>query len=127
MKTFKKMTYLFMIAVLLSCNTEAQQVTANSKISITNFKVYENDSQLIIDWATDGTVSTNYWELQRSADGEKFSTFALVFGPDPKQKGDAYQYKGKIKNSKGNKIYYRLCPVGSDGKEINSEIIQSAK
>ena len=129
MKTFKKIIYLLMITVFTAGNIKAQQSVCDQKtISITNFKVYENNTQLIIDWATDGTVETNFWQVQSSTDGKKFSTIALVFGPDPRQQGDRYQYKGKVKDAAtGSKTYYKVCPVDAKGQEINTEIKQPAK
>lgn len=116
-----------MIAAFLSCKINAQQSSANIKITITNFKVYEKNDQLFINWSTDGTVATNYWQVQNSTDGKEFSTFALVFGPDPREPGDHYTYMEKIKGEPGTKVYYRLSHIDKDGKEINSEIIRSAK
>ena len=129
MKKFKKMIYLVMITVFISGNIQAQEAVNGQKIiTITTFKVYENNAQLVIDWSTDGRVETNYWQVQSSTDGQKFSTIALVFGPDPRQKGDNYQYKGKIKDaSDGTETYYRVTPVDAKGQEISTEIVQSVK
>ena len=127
MNKFKKITYLLLITAFFSGNVKAQSSPGNQKITITNFKVNEKNDQLIIDWATDGAVATNYWQLQSSTDGKRFSTFALVFGPDPRQPGDSYQYRDKIKKETLTKTYYRLSHIDKDGKEINSEIIQTAK
>lgn len=130
MSSLKKITVLIMTAVLIFSKTEAQQPSsAAKKIIITNFKVYENNDRLIIEWATDGTVAANYWQLQSSTDGGKqFKTFALVFGPDPRQQGDRYQYKGKLRNSDdGTELTYRVCPVDNNEKEIITEISPAAK
>ena len=117
-----------MITVFTAGSIKAQQSVSDQKIiTITNFKVYENNTQLIIDWSTDGLVETNYWQVQSSTDCEKFSTIALVFGPDPRQQGDRYQYKGKIKDATVCKTYYKVCPVDAKGQEINTEIKQPAK
>ena len=129
MKTLQKMIYLVMITVYMSGNIQAQELVNCQKFStMTNVKVYENNAQLVIDWSTDGRVETNYWQVQSSTDGQKFSTIALVFGPDPRQKGDNYQYKGKIKDaSDGTETYYRVTPVDAKGQEISTEIVQSVK
>lgn len=129
MKTLQKIICLLIITLFISGNMKAQEPGNCQKlITITNFKVYENNAQLVIDWSTDGRVETNYWQVQSSTDGQKFSTIALVFGPDPRQKGDNYQYKGKIKDAAaGSKAYYRVSPVDAKGQEINTEIVQLAK
>lgn len=105
---------------------KAQSAAANSKITITNFKVYEKNNQLIIDWKTDGVVDANYWQVQRSEDGKEYATIALVFGPDPRQGTNTYQYKGKLSKA-GGKISYRVSPVDNREKEINTEIIPATK
>lgn len=128
MNTVKKITLLLTVTVIIFCKSNAQSsITTAQKIVITKFKVYEKDAQLFIDWQTDGTIAANYWQLQSSIDGQKFTTFALVFGPDPRQKEDCYQYKGKIRKTPGVKPIYRLCPVDNNEKEINIEILTSAK
>lgn len=129
MSTLKKTIVLLMISAFGFNNAGAQdqQSVTSVKIKITNFKVYEKNDQLIIDWATDGTVTANYWQVQSSTDGNRFKTIALVFGPDPRLQGDRYQYKGKIRNADGTELIYRVCPVDSNEKEIITEIITPAK
>lgn len=130
MSTLKKTIILLMISALGFNSAGAQDLVSAAetvKIKITNFNVYEKNDQLFIDWATDGTVAANYWELQSSTDGKQFKTFALVFGPDPRQQGDRYQFKGKIRNADGTELIYRVCPVDSNEKEIITEIITPAK
>jgi hypothetical protein len=129
MSTLKKIIYLLMITVFISGGLKAQQSANGSKIiTITNFKVYENNAQLIIDWSTAGPAEVNYWQVQSSTDGQRYNTIALVFGPDPRQQGDRYQYKGKIREAAtGGKICYRVSPIDAKGQEINTEIILPAK
>jgi len=115
-----------MITVFVFGTAKAQSEAVLSKITITNFKVYENNDQLIIDWKTDGVVDANYWQIQRSEDGKEYATIALVFGPDPRQGANTYQYKGKL-NKAGGKTSYRLSPVDKREKEINTEIIPATK
>ncbi len=127
MNTFKKIKNLLIIILFVSGNSKAQQSITNTTITITNFNVYENNDQLIIDWETKGVADVNYWQIQNSTDGQRYATIALVFGPDPRQKGNRFQYKGKLKNATGGKTFYRLNPVDHEEKEINTEIIQPAK
>ena len=128
MNGLKKTLILLAIATFAFLNTEAQQSSsANQKIVIKNFKINRNDTQLIIDWETEGTVTANYWQLQSSIDGKPYKTFALVFGPDPRQGGSRFQYKGKMREADGQKVNYRLCPVDNEEKEINNEIIPAVK
>lgn len=127
MKTIKKITCLLLIAVLVMGKTQAQSTATGSKITITNFKVYENNDQLVIDWQTDGVVEANYWQIQRSTDGKNYATIALVLGPDPRQGTNRYQYKAKMRKRGEAGLSYRLTPVDRSEKEINTEIIPATK
>jgi hypothetical protein len=123
-----KMIYLTVLAFVIAIGCSAQTTTVSNKnITITNFTVYAKDAKIIIDWATDAATATNYWEVQRSADGIQFSAIALVLGADPRQEGDRYQYMEKLKDTKNTTAYYRLRHVAADGKEQLSNIIQPAK
>ena len=105
----------------------AQPILHDQAITITNFTVYEKDAKLIVEWATDGTVATNYWQVQISNDGTQFSTIAVVLGPDPRQQGDRYQYVEKVKAGRDVTRYYRLRHVDVNGNEQVSKVIAPAK
>jgi hypothetical protein len=126
MKTTKKLTCLLMLMFALN-NTKAQTEAAGSKITITNFNVYENNDQLFINWQTDGVVDANYWQVQRSTDGKNYATIAFVLGADPRQAANHYQYKVKMRKRGESKLFYRLSPVDKNDKEISTEIISATK
>jgi hypothetical protein len=96
-------------------------VIEQGKINFTSFTVNSNQKRIIIDWATDNKVPTNYFEIERSSDGINFKTIALVLGPDPKQTScDCYECFDKPDlNSK--KYFYRLKHVSTDGEIELSE------
>ena len=66
-------------------------VTGTKIIKLTG---YEKDGRLSIEWSTDGSVETNFREVQSTMDGGKFSTFALVLGADPGKSGKEYGFQG---------------------------------
>ncbi len=119
--------FFYLVALLTALNLTATAQNNNKTINITNFTAYAKEAKIVIDWATDGASSTNYWEIQRSSDGVQFAAIALVLGPDPRQTGDKYQAADKLKDLKGLPTYYRLRHVGTDGKEQLSHIIQLGK
>lgn len=127
MRTIIKAGLFFPALFLLSCMGEAQGRRNPSTIKITQFNVYEKNNQIAVEWATDAAVPTNYWEVQRSADGTGFSTIALVLGPDPGKPGDTYHYKEQVGKGRHPGNYYRLCHVAADGTRQMSEINQPAK
>ena len=127
MGSLKKISYVLLLSGFISWKVPAQPALPDQKITITNFTVYEKGTKRFITWATDGTVTTNYWQVQRSDDGSHFSTIALVLGPDPWQQADKYQCVDKITEGRIAKLYYRLCHIDINGNQQISEIIQPAK
>ena len=126
----KKIFYISALFLTgMACNCSAQTAVENkiTTINITNFHVYAKDAKLTIEWSTDGTKPTNYWEVQRSTENAAFSTIALVLGPDPSQSGEKFQYVEKLKDSKNSTASYRLVHVNADGTEQVSNIIQPTK
>lgn len=128
MKQFNKILILLLVTGFIAIRSNAQLTPATDpKIIITNFKVYENNDQLFIDWQTDGVVEANYWQVQRSVDGKTFTTIAIVLGPDPRQGTNRYQYKTKMRKRGESNMIYRLNPVDIREKEINTEIVSTTK
>jgi hypothetical protein len=127
MNRMKKITSLLLFIILINSKTIAQQAENDIKINITEFSVSFKDQKIMVEWATDGLFSTNYWEIQESGDGLNFSTVALVLGPDPKQKGDHYQFINNMKATKSTKFSYRLKHISLGGEEIFSQIIHMTK
>jgi len=123
----KKRIYVLMMIAFITIQAFAQPKSDTGIIEIKNLGIYENNSELIINWATNGTVATNYWKVQRSTNKVQFSTIALVLGNDPSQQGDQYIYTEKLKDTKRIKYYYRLCHVSANGDEIISDILTPAK
>ena len=126
MKKILFITAFLITGMAFNCKAQAS-VQTKTTLNIINFQVYAKDSKLIVDWSTDGAKATNYWEVQRSAEGSQFSTIAIVLGPDPGQTNDQYQYVEKLKDTKNANAYYRLRHVNADGTEQISKIIQPAK
>ena len=122
----KKATYLLAIMVLASLFTNAQTLTADTKINISKLIAYEQDNRIFIDWSADAGTKSNYWEIQTSADGKKFSTIALVMGPDPSKPGEEYQYRDKV-NAKNTTAYYRIVHTSTTGVKQPSNIIKLMK
>lgn len=73
--------------------SQAQSSVTGTKIIITKLIGYEKDGRLSIEWSTDGSIETNYREVQSTMDGKKFSTFALVLGADPGKSGKEYGFQ----------------------------------
>lgn len=125
----KKVLFIVTVFLIALVNSSTAQTAIETKttINITNFHVYAKDSKLIVEWGTEGNKATNYWEVQRSSENLQFSTIAIVLGADPNQPGEKYEYMEKIKDTKGQPVYYRLRYINADGSEQLSNIIQQGK
>jgi len=97
-------------------------------INYTSFSVSTKQNKVLLNWTTDNTVSTNYYEIQKSSDGVNYKTIALVMGPDPKQPGcDCYGCFEKLAGKNVKQAYYRLKHVNADGTGQYSEARLLAK
>ena len=119
----KQLSTIILLTLVCSksfAQSNAEHTKGGNTINITSFNVYAKDNKLCVDWSTDGSISTNVFEVQQSTDGINFSTIAMVLGPDPKQKGD--NYACSFKNKQSNlKHYYRLRHLDTDGNEQISD------
>ena len=122
MDSLKKIVYVA-ILVLTSYNSNAQ-TQANTAINITSLTAATKANRLLINWSTDGAVQTNYFEVQRSEDGNTFKTVGLVMGPDPRQTGDSYVYAEPVKKNQDKHVYFRACHVDTKGAEQVSKMIE---
>ena len=94
----------------------------HKKINITDFHVVNDQNKVDINWSTDKTVSTNYFEVEKSNDGKNFKTVAYVLGADPtKTDCDCYGCFDKI-NTNAKESYYRLKHVDTNGSVEFSEV-----
>ena len=112
---------LMAIVLLISAHLDGICQTQQAKINYTSFTVNAVKKVIMIDWATDNKVATNYFEIQRSADGVNFKTIAMVMGPDPRQTNcDCYEGFDKPSTNR-RKYFYRLKHVSTDGEVDLSE------
>lgn len=126
---FKKIGLLILSTISISCYLKAQQTqqaTIAKTITITNFRAYEKDAKQVVEWHTAASEPANYWQIQGSTDGTRFTTIAIVLGDDPQLPG-TYRYSERLKRGKSLQQYYRLCHIDTGGTAQISEIIRPAK
>ena len=114
-------TAFVIILVALSFGCKAQNASQH-KINFIDFHVVKNHNKVDINWSTDKTVTTNYFEVEKSNDGKNFKTVAYVLGADPTETNcDCYGCFDKITAS-SKESYYRLKHVDSNGIVEFSEV-----
>lgn len=78
-------------------------------------------NKVLLNWASTQEVNTNYFVVEKSADGVHFSTFMQVRSNN---KNNITNYYSATDNSPINGInYYRLREVNKDGTFVNSKIV----
>ncbi len=118
-------TLLIIVITLVGVSGLSAQT---KNINVTNFTVSVKQENLSVEWKTDGAAETNYFAIQKSADGINFKTVALVLGPDPKQPNcDCYAGFDKFLPKSSKNSYYRLVHVNADGSEQVNEAKLLAK
>jgi hypothetical protein len=110
--------------LILACYNGNAQTIANKQINITSLTAGAKANKLFINWSTDGSVQTNYFEVQRSDDGNTFKTVALVLGADPQQTGDSYVYAEPVKKNSDKHVYFRVCHIDTNGAAQLSKMIE---
>jgi hypothetical protein len=116
---FRTVVVIVFTALAFAGNAQSAK---QKKVNITDFQVVKNRNSIDINWSTDKTVSTNYFEVEKSKDGKNFKTVAYVFGADPtKTDCDCYGCFDKISNN-AKEFYYRLKHVDANGSVEFSEV-----
>ena len=114
--TFNSTKLLVTIAFIGLGLTACAQNSSKQDINFTKFDVSVKDKKVAIDFSTDKSIETNFFEIQKSSDGINFHTIALILGPDPKQQDcDCYGYSEKIDNKNAKQSYYRAKHISADG------------
>jgi hypothetical protein len=111
-----------LVAFFVACSFGSIAQVHSSKINIVDFNVVKTQDKVSINWSTDHTTPTNYFELEKSNDGKKFKTIAYILGADPSKKDcDCYGSFDKI-TAANKELYYRLKHIDKDGFVEFSEI-----
>jgi hypothetical protein len=82
-----------------------------------------NDEQIKVTWITANEVNNNYFEVQRSNDGENFKTLTKVNSTGASSGLNVYEYIDREVSS--GLFYYRIRQVDLDGKESYSALFST--
>lgn len=114
-------TLKFVIIVLVVLIGFKSQAQTNSPVDIKAFQVEVSGDRLLINWSTASEDDANYFEIEKSLNGQDFKTYAMVLGPDPQKSANDYGYFDKINKKKSN-VSYRIKHVDLNGNTSYSEI-----
>lgn len=109
-----------MLFVNFSLLTKAQDFN-QVKADITSFEIVLNQNKVNINWQTPEKTPANYFEVERSNDGENFKTVAYVLGPDPTKTNRDFGCLDQV-TAKSKNIYYRLKQVEENGEVVFSNV-----
>jgi Secretion system C-terminal sorting domain len=84
------------------------------------FTAVSNNQSVLLDWVTESEINNSHYEVERSFDGNKFSTVGTVAANSNKD----YDFTDAASSLKENTIaYYRLKQVDVDGRFTYSNIL----
>jgi uncharacterized repeat protein (TIGR03803 family) len=90
-------------------------------VTLINFSGINNGSSNVLSWKVENEKNLNYYELQRSFDGQNFNGISQI-----KAAGNiAYTFNDQVSNTV-SPYYYRLKSVDNDGNFKYSSIIKIA-
>lgn len=111
------------LALAISTSFAQLPASADTNTHIQSFSLLRAGASVKILWQTATEKNNNYFEIQRSADGETFSVLALVFAREDAQHGADYQYIDNSVSQSGSEfVHYRIRQVDMQGKSVYTMI-----
>ena len=125
-------TYIVTQRLSAACNPYAYDTVsitydATCKVlsnTITSFRGSISDAQSQLNWTTAANNSTEYFEIQRSIDGEEFSTVGKVLAQPTDDPMSSYVFHEDVSTIRNPFIYYRLKIKMSNKAIFYSSIVR---
>ena len=107
-----------------NCDVTNATPTSTLPVKLVSFDATLVGSAVNCKWITENEINNKHFELERSFDGNNFSTIAIIFGAENATNvKNAYAYTDKAASMQNrNIIYYRIKQVDNDGKYTYSYI-----
>lgn len=90
-------------------------------VTLTDFSAKNDKEEIALFWKTSSELNSNYYEIQRSRDGQNFSKIGNIYAAGTSSVENMYSFKD-IMPLKGTN-YYRLSMVDLDGKMSYSKTV----
>lgn len=87
--------------------------TVPTPVELLSFDAFQQLQTIQLNWKTATEINNDYFELERSNDGENFETIETIEGNGNSIEAQSYQYIDK--NISNGNYYYRLKQVDFDG------------
>ncbi len=85
-----------------------------------------NTADITIQWRTEQELNTDKFEIEKSSDGQIFSTLIITKAQGNSSTAKDYNSIDKNPSTKGDFIYYRLKMIDNDGTFTYSDIVKVA-
>jgi hypothetical protein len=89
-------------------------------ITLSEFEIFHEYEDIIINWTTSSEINNDYFEIQRSENGYEFETIEIVQGAGNSSSNIEYSF---IDDFNTPQVYYRLKQVDYDGEFSFSKIV----
>ncbi|MBS1742856.1 MAG: Ig-like domain-containing protein [Bacteroidetes bacterium] len=89
-------------------------------VTFTSIKANKNDKKVDVEWKTENEINVKQYEVQKSATGSEFTTFAIAEAKG--NNGNNASYLAKDESPVTGYNYYRVRSVDNDGKVQYSTI-----
>ncbi len=90
-------------------------------VTLTGFSANNDKEEIELLWKTSSEINSNYYEIQRSRDGQKFTKIGNVFAHGTSATDNSYSFRDNIPLKGTN--FYRLSVVDLDGKMSYSKTV----
>ncbi len=92
-------------------------------VKLLGFGATLGNNNVSLKWGTENEINLNHFELEKSVNGEKFTSAGIVFANGNSILNN-YAFSDKVNTTEANIIYYRLRLVDKNGSSEYSEIIR---
>ena len=90
-------------------------------VLFTKFETHCTNNGAVVSWSTGSEFNSNYFELQRSTNGNDWTSVATIKAAGNSSTGHTYQQP----DLNGGKAYYRIKEVDGDGHPVYTSIIST--
>ena len=103
-------------------NQSTAVISTSLPVTLGSFTVVKSGDDALLHWTTLTETNNEYFNLQRSSDGENFTTIGKVEGSGTTALTHSYSYTDPLNGLTGV-VYYRLENVDELGNGLYSEVI----